>query len=430
MSLAGRVASLCIVLACSAGAFAARPGPDVLKKARVKPNVNRMTHANEGGELTKLILKWKSVSGAKSYEICRNCDIDDETHTRTGDAGKVGAATLEDTCGDDPCYIDPMIPVASYTYHVRAALSGGKFTLWSETRRYDLSKVHNAMATHEEVEIDYQKELTALYQKHNPAKLGKVDALLKKYKGKEGQLLKTVREKYNEVEDIGKEAEAAKAAKAAKAAAGGGTDPAVDMKTKGPTCLKQARVKPNVNRHSHKNEGGDLTKLILKWYPATGATGYEVCRNCEIDTKTQRRADKDGVLAATTLEDTCGDEPCHVDSMIPKQVHTYHVRTKLSGGKFSQWSDLMRFDTRKVENAMAKHEEAGADAQAGATVEEVVLQDDEEDVPDVDAGAVGVEKQLIDLYKKYNPEGLSKIPMLLKKYAGMEQEVRRFPRPD
>ena len=41
------------------------------------------------------------------------------------------------------------------------------------------------------------------------------------------------------------------------------------------------------------------------------------------------------------------------------------------------------------------------------------------------ACAAGVEKRLADLYTKYNPAGLGKIPMLLRKYAGMEEQLVR-----
>ena len=42
-------------------------------------------------------------------------------------------------------------------------------------------------------------EIRKLYKKHNPSKLEKVDGLLVKYEGQEGELLETIREKYRVV---------------------------------------------------------------------------------------------------------------------------------------------------------------------------------------------------------------------------------------
>lgn len=43
---------------------------------------------------------------------------------------------------------------------------------------------------------DYKKELTDLYQKYNPRKLGDIDRLLEKYKGSEEELIESVKNKY------------------------------------------------------------------------------------------------------------------------------------------------------------------------------------------------------------------------------------------
>ncbi|KAL3912587.1 MAG: hypothetical protein SGARI_001079 [Bacillariaceae sp.] len=46
-----------------------------------------------------------------------------------------------------------------------------------------------------------RKELKNIYRKHNPSKLGDIDGLLQKYKGKEVALLNKVRTKYNPTDD-------------------------------------------------------------------------------------------------------------------------------------------------------------------------------------------------------------------------------------
>ena len=48
---------------------------------------------------------------------------------------------------------------------------------------------------------DYHKILTDFYQKHNPEKLGQVDYLLNKYKGREEELVKSLKEKYGVTAD-------------------------------------------------------------------------------------------------------------------------------------------------------------------------------------------------------------------------------------
>eukprot|EP00947_MAST-08B_sp_MAST-8B-sp1_P003660 g3660.t1 len=42
----------------------------------------------------------------------------------------------------------------------------------------------------------YREQLEALYEVHNPDKLDTIDALLKKYKGKERSLIRKVKKKY------------------------------------------------------------------------------------------------------------------------------------------------------------------------------------------------------------------------------------------
>eukprot|EP00301_Raphidiophrys_heterophryoidea_P020143 c4917_g1_i1.p1 GENE.c4917_g1_i1~~c4917_g1_i1.p1 ORF type:complete len:156 (-),score=42.75 c4917_g1_i1:80-508(-) len=42
-----------------------------------------------------------------------------------------------------------------------------------------------------------RQKLTEFYRLHNPAKIGEVDKLLKKYKGREEEMFQVLREKYN-----------------------------------------------------------------------------------------------------------------------------------------------------------------------------------------------------------------------------------------
>ena len=61
----------------------------------------------------------------------------------------------------------------------------------------------------------------------------------------------------------------------------------------------RARVKQNLDLQTHKNLGGDLAKVIVKWSMVDGASSYEICRDCEFSAQ-------DDYVSGTGVKEVAG----------------------------------------------------------------------------------------------------------------------------
>jgi hypothetical protein len=105
---------------------------------------------------------------------------------------------------------------------------------------------------------DYCGLLVELFQKHNPAKLGEVQALLTKYKGREDQLIAAVRQKYGDADD------AAPSPAAAAAAAFGGSPsaaPPPPPAAPGPAAAVATAAAAEATEGSSNQEPGPYSEL-------------------------------------------------------------------------------------------------------------------------------------------------------------------------
>jgi len=106
--------------------------PVINPMARVKQH-----RAGANGDLVKgeevhrkVILKWDRWGGAKTYEVCHNCQIDDATGVRSGDRGKVMSSGPDLECGSQPCQIFPGLAKGQHIYNLRVEDASG-WSRWS-----------------------------------------------------------------------------------------------------------------------------------------------------------------------------------------------------------------------------------------------------------------------------------------------------------
>eukprot|EP01083_Nonionella_stella_P029977 82334_1 len=121
-----------------------------------------------------------------------------------------------------------------------------------------------------------------------------------------------------------------------------------------PRFVGTARVKQHMERTGELVEGEEhLLKIIVKWDPIPGATGYELCDGCHnIDEETGLVADGaevDGVLYEIGIggEYMCGGQPCKVIPGAPPGNNKYHLRVKDKSGEFGPWSNYQNFDVKE-----------------------------------------------------------------------------------
>uniref|UniRef100_A0A6U4HP11 Lipoprotein n=1 Tax=Minutocellus polymorphus TaxID=265543 RepID=A0A6U4HP11_9STRA len=126
--------------------------------------------------------------------------------------------------------------------------------------------------------------------------------------------------------------------------------------------IYQARVK----QHRQGARGDlvegeeELRKIILGWHAIPSAAGYELCHQCvgriEEATGVEMGDAEIGTVHATTLQDTCGGEPCLVMPGAPIGYNTFHLRYKTAdNGIWSPWSEMKRYDVQDVGHL--QHEE-------------------------------------------------------------------------
>ena len=96
----------------------------------------------------KIILSWDHIRGAEAYEVCHECDIDDETGTRSTQFGTVTPIPTTQTCGDRPCMVFPGAPLGYNRFNVRVQV-GGEWSAWSKHRNYFVEEL--GFVDHEEL---------------------------------------------------------------------------------------------------------------------------------------------------------------------------------------------------------------------------------------------------------------------------------------
>ena len=114
----------------------------VFNKVRVKQH-------QQGTELVpgeehhlKVIVKWEAVAAATGYEVCHQCDID-ENGVRTSDAGTLSPVPVDHTCMAEMCFIKPACPPGVNTFSVRAARAKGdddRWTAWSAVMKFKVDE--------------------------------------------------------------------------------------------------------------------------------------------------------------------------------------------------------------------------------------------------------------------------------------------------
>ena len=87
--------------------------------------------------LLKIILKWQAIPGADSYEICHDCDINEET----GESGEIHDGQLHGidsthTCGGLPCLTQFGVKRGMNKYHLRVI--GGGQGPWSTYQAFEV----------------------------------------------------------------------------------------------------------------------------------------------------------------------------------------------------------------------------------------------------------------------------------------------------
>lgn len=110
--------------------------------------------------------------------------------------------------------------------------------------------------------------------------------------------------------------------------------------------LAIAKVKPHVY-HAGEREpqnGEHLVKFIMTWFPSEGASGYEVCHNCDdlIDGHGKETGDL-GKHIFTNVA-TCDGLPCIVMKKIPEGSNSFNIRHKTEDGKYTHWSEKTQLD--------------------------------------------------------------------------------------
>ena len=149
VALIVRLLFLFATMATTAIAAPARiPESDII--ARVKQH-----RAGATGELVKgeedkrkIILSWNRIAGAEAYEVCHECDIDDDTGSRDGELGTVTPIPITQTCGDRPCMVFPGAPLGYNRFNVRVQV-GGEWSAWSKHRNYFVEEI--GVVEHEEL---------------------------------------------------------------------------------------------------------------------------------------------------------------------------------------------------------------------------------------------------------------------------------------
>merc|ERR1739844_467764 len=97
----------------------------------------------------------------------------------------------------------------------------------------------------------------------------------------------------------------------------------------------------------------ELRKIILSWEKVSGAQGYEVCHNCEMDSA-GNMVKGDILPIAVGRAGECGDLPCLVKPGAPIGYNTFQVRVQTDQG-WSEWGSKGNFNVQ--EPGSVDHEE-------------------------------------------------------------------------
>merc|ERR1719158_1325074 len=101
--------------------------PVIKDKARVKQHMFGANADLVKGEeeMLKIIVYWTIMDGAQLYEVCHNCNINDETGVRDGETGGVHEVEEDEQCMDDMCFVQKNAPKGKNRYNVRVKTRKG-----------------------------------------------------------------------------------------------------------------------------------------------------------------------------------------------------------------------------------------------------------------------------------------------------------------
>lgn len=118
-------------------AFAERPQLD--EKARIKQHRSGARGELVEGEedLRKIILSWPQ-QGDNEYEVCHNCNIDEDSgERRSASTGVIIPIPLGQECGSRPCMVMPGAPLGMNTFHLRVR-EDNEWSAWSKGRNFNI----------------------------------------------------------------------------------------------------------------------------------------------------------------------------------------------------------------------------------------------------------------------------------------------------
>lgn len=130
-------------------AVAALPDPPIVEdEARVKQHRSGAQGDLVAGEehLLKAIIYWNPVRGAKIYEVCLGCSIQDGERL-SEEQGRIETSEPGDTCGGRQCLVMPGTPRGINSYNVRVQTDEG-WSKWSEHANFLVDDSTIGMAPH------------------------------------------------------------------------------------------------------------------------------------------------------------------------------------------------------------------------------------------------------------------------------------------
>ena len=110
--------------------------------------------------------------------------------------------------------------------------------------------------------------------------------------------------------------------------------------------LAIAKVKPHVFHAGEREPQNEehLVKFIMTWFPTEGASGYEVCHNCDDLIDGHGKATGDLEKHVYTNVATCDGLPCVVMKKIAEGSNSFNIRHKTEDGEYTHWSEKRQLD--------------------------------------------------------------------------------------
>jgi len=240
----------------------------------------------------------------------------------------------------------------------------------------------------------YKEAVRDLYRQYDTANLGKVDALLEKFKGMESELYKIAWDKYEKVAEQKAKEEAAAAAKASSAAA-----TATKAKSAEATKVAEPVTPPEQQEPQAVPPDTPPQAPVKKAAPAKPATpapwlAAEVHQDDE---------DEEDEAAGPSLADAL---------TAPKKKAAPHPNLLLSQSKGKQKSKGTKLDM----NELGFHTEIDTMGDRWAAEEAKAAEDE----------ATKYKVLVRELYEEHDPSMLSKVDAMLEKYKGMEPELYKI----